>query len=925
MKKLLLLTTFVLPGVALAGNVDVIKSETPNADSYTVMYGAGTDVYIDNHSDKEFLQVQVFSPKQYVSKEESLPVNDSIFLNKDNEFTWKLDCLSSVHPMASCKIALGDTDVGKYVDDKHRGKGPFGLPRVDKQPLSPYVGDNMRRDALPPPPPPAIDLNDKKTVQELTLTTLTRTVKMTGNPEDINAFLANDKSAEPAAQEHVKKGGFVKNPMAEDADKEEAKKVDSHEDFDAKLAALKADLDAQMAEYKAQLEAQKAKPAEDIKQQVVVEEKINVEDVPDERIVKTVIITDKNVIVPVSLVPQKTQIVKDDSAEYIPGEYVPGEVDPSYYKNAEIPPAPVKLVKEEEKPAEVVKDNAAEKKPAKAPSKAKAKKQGKGKVSLKKQFAKIERPAVGPSVSAKPDLNKKPVAEPVKQVKKQEIKPEPVAKTEVIKVVPEKVEPSKILIQKNEVKAPEVVAPKAPTLDINEQLYIALAKLLGGREIEERLEGLRELGYIANLDKSVHGKIVNALFAFLYERASFSRSVELALVPKTDIEQALMLLSRLDLGGRKVILKNLDFSGIQISGVSFKNADFSDCGFVEAKISDSDFTGSSFVGADFSRASLSDVKMVGANLSAAYFAEAFLKDVNFKGANLSCSVFKAAKIISCNFSDTVATSVWFAEAKILNSSFLKSDLSRSDFGKASVLNNNFTAANLDNVNFIGSQHRDNNFTYANFKETFVKGVDLGSDVGITLGMLLSSVFDKGMKAPASIADAFAAVIPQELDRCVYTTETCKARLAPVTKNYTELTNVSVKVLNSSKSNMGQRNWAVCNIACVMHEDKELGATGIETLASLIKRERPWPAQSNRQSIATELPSDVGAALYVIGHRPDSLKGMPVDLTKTDLHKVDFYGYDMTGVNFTGSNLMGSSTTNSVGLPDNINYIITPNK
>lgn len=925
MNKLLLLTTLVFPSVALAGSVDIVAGSTPASVPSAVLQGLNGDSYISNHSDKEFLQVQAFSPKQYPSAQTVSDVNDSIFLDKDNEFTWKLDCLSSVHPMASCKVAAGKTNVGKYVDDKRKGKGPFGLPKVDKAPLAGYVADkpaDMRYGDFPPPP---VDLNDKKAVQELTLTTLTRTVRVTGKPEEVNAILAKDKELSVIKEEPqpVKKGAFIKNPMVED----EVKPVAPKDDFDSKLAALKADLDAHMAEYKARVEADKAAKAKEA-EKAEKTEKAEVKTEPIE-LVKSDSTLKTETLVPVAA----PKVQKAPAAEK------------------------KEVVTTVEEPVVAAEPSKTQVKPVKGASKAKAKKQDKSKVSLKNQFAKAKKPALGPSVSAKPDVSKEaaePVvtvetqpkavekvekAEQVKQVEKVKQKPaaeiapkEPVAVTETAEkesaVKKEKAAPSKILIQKK-VEQPAVKAEKdtvkRPSLDINEQLYIALAKVLGGKEIDERLEGLRELGYIANQDTTVHPKIANALYAFLSERASFARSAELVSVPKTDIEQALAVLSRLDLGGEKISLKNLDFSGVKLSDLSFVGADFSDSGFVGAEIMGVDFSGASFVGADFSKAHLLDVNMEGADLEAAYFADAFLKNVNFKRANLSCAVFKLAKIMSCDFSEAKLTSVWFAESRVMGSSFLKADLTRSDFSKAFVINNNFTASVMDNVNFIGSQNRGNDFAFADFKEVFLKSVDLRTDKGITVDMMLSSVFDKDTKAPMDISAAFEAILPQEQEQCTYTENSCKERLAPVAKNYTELTNVSVKVLTSSKANMWQRNWAACNIGCVMQVNKELGAKGISALASMIKRERPWPAQSNRQANAVDLPSDVASALYVIGHRPASLKGMSIDLTNTDLHKVDFYGYDMTGVDFAGSNLIGASTMNSKGLPDNTTSMIAPSK
>ena len=941
MKKLLLLTTLIFPCAALTANADVVASGALSGESSSVaLNGAGSDAYKSNHSDKEFLQVQVFSPNKYDASE-SPSINDSIFLDKDNEFMWKLDCLSSVHPMASCKVAAGMTDVKRYLDDKRAGKGPFGLPKVDKRAIHPYVADN--EDAKDPYGfgNRVVDPNDRRAVQELTLTTLTRTVKVratgdraidaesilnkgeqiasTGDVNKAETSKGDKNSGVGAAQgdnipQSKGKGILIKNPKRYDSNVPTAYKEPQ---------PVPAGVQTVTTVVAVVVDDDKEETGKDIP---MIETPVSATEIVE---------TDEAVLLVPSAASAKS-VPSDTKAKEAPAKKQAVSAKPASAKST----ASRKTVSgtssnqkteaadtDKVKPAKSTSDKSKSDKKA---SKAKSVKQDKGKVSLKQKFAKVKRPEIGPSISAKPDMTKKSVAEPVVTVSEKTDTASEVKKVQTVEKKPVLIKttdkPAVVLLHKKvekpvaQVKKDDV---KRPTLSIKERLYIALAKVLGGQEIEERLEGLEELGFIAKEDTQVHDKIARSLLAFLSERASFKRSAELASVPKTDIEQALIVLSRLELGQEGLSFKNLDFSGIQLAKVAFKNADFSDVGFVGAKISDVDFSGSKFVGADFSKATLADVKFVGSNLETSYFADAFLKNVNFKNANLSCAVFKSAKIISCNFSGAKMTSVWLAEAKVLNSSFLKTDLTRSDFGNAAVYGNTFTASIMDNVNFIGSSHRGNNFTYANFNEVFVKSVDLSSDVGITLAMMLSSVFDKDTKVPTSISKAFAAVLPQEQEQCKYDAEVCKAKLAPFSGNYTELTDVSVKVLTSSKANMWQRNWAACNVACIMNEDKELGAKGIAALASMVQRERPWPPKSNRQSESASVPPDVASALYVIGHRPETLKGMSVDLTKTDLHKVDFYGYDMTGVNFAGSNLKGASTTKSIGLPDNLSSTIAP--
>lgn len=519
--------------------------------------------------------------------------------------------------------------------------------------------------------------------------------------------------------------------------------------------------------------------------------------------------------------------------------------------------------------------------------KSKLKPAAKKKVSLKKRVAAVKRPDQRPTISFKPDFSA-------------------VSKTAKLDKKP--------------------VVKQAPQISLDEQLYLATSKVLAGANTKVRVSGLNDLKMIAAKYPSAQERIAHYLTVFLTDRANFAHSKVFAAIPKEDIEGALYVLSSLKLEKGKVALRNLDFSGIKLKNTALKNIDFSDSAFVDAVFENVDFSNSSFVGADFCNASFTKVDFTGADLRASYFADTVIKDTDFKSASMGCSVFKSAKITSSRFDKAILTSAWFSGADIVDSSFSEANLSRSDFSKTILKNDDFAKSDFTDANIMGSLQKAVSFDGAKFDGLFVRGADFGDAEGVSAEMILNTVFDDKTKVPSNVAEVFAKMFPKETEVCTPTESVCLEKLAGMRGNLDDLLRASLAVLQHKSSSAGNRNWAICNIGCIVNEDAETyGKQALKALSAFVKKQSPWPPRSNYQTALRTLPKDVGAALYVIGHRPDVLKGVQVDLTFADLRNFEFFGYDMTGVDFSGSNLSGSLVSNAQGMPKNISSTISSHK
>ena len=463
--------------------------------------------------------------------------------------------------------------------------------------------------------------------------------------------------------------------------------------------------------------------------------------------------------------------------------------------------------------------------------------------------------------------------------------------------------------------------PKMSEAELTALVNDAIAKMIVSPEIDTRLSGIAALAkYAPTSPASLKERVEQALIVFLDGRASIEPCPRFGDDPKTDIEKALALLTKIHNADKPVDLSNMNFSGIKITGLSFKGFDLSDSAFVGANIIGADFSGAKLSGSDFSKANIKDTNFASAEVDLSYFVETKIVNSNFSSAKINCSQLRDSIISGSKFKDAVMTSVLFSGSKVKDSSFVGADLTKADMNSMTLSKDNFAKANLYGANLMKSTIEQSNFAGADFTKLYLKHADLGNSKGIDINMIFAAVTDAKTKVPADIALPFANSFVQDSERFDCPISSCPVRLKGLENSYDYILGASFKVLDEQQS-VGKNNWALCNINCIINADASYGDESLKKIASFVREKAPWPPVSNQQAATTIPAVDVQAALYIIGNRPESLEGKTVNLTKSDLRGADFYGYDMTGVDFTGSNLKGSLTGESQGLPNNTEYTV----
>ena len=475
--------------------------------------------------------------------------------------------------------------------------------------------------------------------------------------------------------------------------------------------------------------------------------------------------------------------------------------------------------------------------------------------------------------------------------------------------------------QKSKKSVKTAKKPKMSEAELTAAINDAIAKMIASPEIDTRLSGIAALAkYAPTAPKSLKERAEQALIVFLDGRASIEPCPRFENDPKTDIEKALALLTKIHDADKPIDLSNMNFSGIKIAGLSFKGFDLSDSAFVGANIVGADFSGAKLSGSDFSKASIKDTSFASAEVDLSYFVGTKIVNSNFSSAKINCSQLRDSVISGSNFKDAVMTSVLFSGAKVKDSGFVGADLTKADMNSMTLSKDNFARANLYGANLMKSTIEHSNFAGADFTKLYLKHANLENSKGIDINMIFAAVTDAKTKVPADIALPFANSFVQASEHFNCPTNACSVRLKGLEKSYDYILETSFKVLNGQQS-VGKNNWALCNINCIMNADASYGEESLKEIASFVRKKAPWPPVSNQQAATTIPAIDVQAALYIIGNRPESLEGKAVNLTKSDLRGADFYGYDMTGVDFSGSNLKGALTGESQGLPYNTEYTV----
>lgn len=201
-----------------------------------------------------------------------------------------------------------------------------------------------------------------------------------------------------------------------------------------------------------------------------------------------------------------------------------------------------------------------------------------------------------------------------------------------------------------------------------------------------------------------------------------------------------------------------DFSGMNLTGLSFSGLDLSEAKFIRAILDRANFSGAKLVGTDFSGASLIktnfskavclEAKFFGAilfvaDISDADFAEVDLTETDCPGAkfyrsNLAGACLLRANCYQANFRETNLSRIDARRADFTRATFMKVKATKADFTGA-----NFESATLRQVNFRSAILFEArlakadirkaklvaaDLTYTNLKQTRFDDVDLTNTV-----------------------------------------------------------------------------------------------------------------------------------------------------------------------------------------------------
>lgn len=162
--------------------------------------------------------------------------------------------------------------------------------------------------------------------------------------------------------------------------------------------------------------------------------------------------------------------------------------------------------------------------------------------------------------------------------------------------------------------------------------------------------------------------------------------------------------------------------GLDLSGRSFRYADFSGAQLQRANFADCDLTGTAFVGASldgsiFNRATCRKTSFYGASLRGASFAGTELIYTNAAHADFNAADFIASKIILSDMSNAKMRGCRFENSRIFSTNAGGSDMRGSMFFDASLNSVVLYKARLERCYFSGSEIKGVDFYGATFSST----------------------------------------------------------------------------------------------------------------------------------------------------------------------------------------------------------------
>lgn len=187
--------------------------------------------------------------------------------------------------------------------------------------------------------------------------------------------------------------------------------------------------------------------------------------------------------------------------------------------------------------------------------------------------------------------------------------------------------------------------------------------------------------------------------------------------------------------------KRADFTGANLSEISFKELDLSEAVFNEADLRGADFSGATLREAKFNDANLSGANLEGADLREAFFNRAILKRANLEEAFLRHALLKKANLEEANLEGADLLWAKLPEANLSGANLIGVKLYDADLSGAFLRNANLVGANLEEANLRDADLKGAVLDGVNLKRAKLDGANLeGADLSGVKGLLSPSDF-----------------------------------------------------------------------------------------------------------------------------------------------------------------------------------------
>ncbi|MBD2488289.1 pentapeptide repeat-containing protein [Aulosira sp. FACHB-615] len=196
-------------------------------------------------------------------------------------------------------------------------------------------------------------------------------------------------------------------------------------------------------------------------------------------------------------------------------------------------------------------------------------------------------------------------------------------------------------------------------------LRVAVEKL-HHQILDIRLQGIAELGALANYHKQDNWEIMEFLTAFVRQNSDYktNQEVKSQSSPKIapDIQAALQVITT-TYTPKSLASEQLDLSYTDLRGANLSGGNLAGVNLYQANLSGVNLAGANLSGAILCAANLSQANLVGANLTEAIISAANLVGANLAQANLVKANFYLANLSETNLQDAILEGANFREAK----------------------------------------------------------------------------------------------------------------------------------------------------------------------------------------------------------------------------------------------------------------------